>query len=149
MPDISNSKLRKIDGTLLLVFAEAYRLRKLTAVSQRLGMTQSAVSHAIGRLREIFEDELFLRRPFGVEPTQRARELASRIDAIVRLTREALTEGDAFEPASSSREFRVTGLDSAIVFARLTVDRAMPAVGPQCAAHVPFNGAKGSAAGAW
>src|SRR5215475_10385593 len=32
-----------------------------------LGMTQSAVSHALGRLREIFEDELFLRRPFGVE----------------------------------------------------------------------------------
>jgi DNA-binding transcriptional LysR family regulator len=115
MPNISNSKLRKIGGTLLLVFAEAYRLRKLTAVSQRLGMTQSAVSHALGRLREIFEDELFLRRPFGVEPTQRARELASRIDAIVRLTREALTEGDAFEPASSSREFRVTGLDSATV----------------------------------
>jgi len=35
MPDMSNSKLRKIDGTLLLVFAEAYRRRKLTAVSQR------------------------------------------------------------------------------------------------------------------
>src|SRR5262252_572280 len=115
MPDMSNSKLRKIDGTLLLVFAEAYRLRKLTAVSQRLGMTQSAVSHALGRLREIFEDELFLRRPFGVEPTQRARELAPRVDTIVRLTRETLTDGDAFNPASSSREFRVTGLDSATV----------------------------------
>ena len=115
MSDMSNSKLRKVDGTLLLVFAEAYRLRKLTAVSQRLGMTQSAVSHALGRLREIFEDELFLRRPFGVEPTQRARELAPRIDAIVRLTRETLTDGDAFDPASSSREFRVTGLDSATV----------------------------------
>ena len=75
MSDMSNSKLRRLDGTLLLVFAEAYRLRKLTAVAQRLGMTQSAVSHALGRLREIFEDELFLRRPFGVEPTQRARDL--------------------------------------------------------------------------
>lgn len=115
MPDISNSKLRKIDGTLLLVFAEAYRLRKLTAVSQRLGMTQSAVSHALSRLREIFEDELFLRRPLGVEPTQRARELASRIDTIVRLTRETLADGDAFDPATSSREFRMTGLDSATV----------------------------------
>src|SRR2546430_4895105 len=80
MSDMSNSKLRKLDGTLLLVFAEAYRLRKLTTVAQRLGMTQSAVSHALGRLREIFEDELFLRRPFGVEPTQRARDLASRVE---------------------------------------------------------------------
>jgi DNA-binding transcriptional LysR family regulator len=113
MTDMSNSKLRRLDGTLLLVFAEAYRLRKLTAVAQRLGMTQSAVSHALGRLREIFEDELFLRRPFGVEPTQRARALAPRVETIVRLTQETLTEADAFDPAASSREFRVTGLDSA------------------------------------
>jgi DNA-binding transcriptional LysR family regulator len=113
MSDMSNSKLRRLDGTLLLVFAEAYRLRKLTAVAQRLGMTQSAVSHALGRLREIFEDELFLRRPFGVEPTQRARALAPRVETIVRLTQETLTEADAFDPATSAREFRVTGLDSA------------------------------------
>jgi DNA-binding transcriptional LysR family regulator len=113
MSDMSNSKLRRLDGTLLLVFSEAYRLRKLTAVAQRLGMTQSAVSHALGRLREIFEDELFLRRPFGVEPTQRARDLASRVETIVRLTQETLAEADAFDPAASSREFRVTGLDSA------------------------------------
>jgi DNA-binding transcriptional LysR family regulator len=110
---MNNSKLRRLDGTLLLVFAEAYRLRKLTAVAQRLGMTQSAVSHALGRLREIFEDELFLRRPFGVEPTQRARDLAPRVETIVRLTQETLTEAGAFDPATSSREFRVTGLDSA------------------------------------
>jgi DNA-binding transcriptional LysR family regulator len=113
MTDMSNSKLRRIDGTLLLVFAEAYRLRKLTAVAQRLGMTQSAVSHALGRLREIFEDELFLRRPFGVEPTPRARDLAPRVETIVRLTQETLTEVGAFDPATSAREFRVTGLDSA------------------------------------
>jgi DNA-binding transcriptional LysR family regulator len=113
MSDMSNSKLRRLDGTLLLVFAEAYRLRKLTAVAQRLGMTQSAVSHALVRLREIFEDELFLRRPSGVEPTQRARDLASRVETIVRLTQETLTEVGAFDPAASSREFRVTGLDSA------------------------------------
>src|ERR1700730_1003097 len=111
MSDMSNSKLRRLDGTLLLVFAEAYRLRKLTAVAQRLGMTQSAVSHALGRLREIFEDELFLRRPFGVEPTQRARDLAPRVEAIVRLTKQTLTEVDAFDPATSAREFRMTGLD--------------------------------------
>jgi DNA-binding transcriptional LysR family regulator len=113
MSDMSNSKLRRLDGTLLLVFAEAYRLRKLTAVAQRLGMTQSAVSHALSRLREIFEDELFLRRPFGVEPTQRARDLAPRVETIVRLTQETLVEADAFDPATSAREFRVTGLDSA------------------------------------
>jgi DNA-binding transcriptional LysR family regulator len=115
MSDMSNSKLRRLDGTLLLVFAEAHRLRKLTAVAQRLGMTQSAVSHALGRLREIFEDELFLRRPFGVEPTQRARDLAPRVEAIVRLTKQTLTEVDAFDPATSAREFRMTGLDSATV----------------------------------
>ena len=113
MTDMNNSKLRRLDGTLLLVFAEAYRLRKLTAVAQRLGMTQSAVSHALGRLREIFEDELFLRRPFGVEPTQRARDLAPRVETIVRLTQETLTDAGAFDPATSAREFRVTGLDSA------------------------------------
>jgi DNA-binding transcriptional LysR family regulator len=115
MSNMSNSKLRKIDGTLLLVFSEAYRLRKLTTVARQLGMTQSAVSHALGRLREIFEDELFLRRPLGVEPTQRARELAPRVDAMLHLTREALANAETFDPASSTREFRMTGLDSATV----------------------------------
>jgi DNA-binding transcriptional LysR family regulator len=66
-------------------------------------------------LREIFEDELFLRRPFGVEPTQRARDLAPRVEMIVRLTQETLTGVDAFDPTTTSREFRVTGLDSATV----------------------------------
>jgi len=68
-------------------------------------MTQSAVSHALGRLREIFEDELFLRRPFGVEPTQRARALAPRVETIVRLTRETLTEADAFDPRQVRASF--------------------------------------------
>lgn len=113
MSDMSNSKLRRLDGTLLLVFVEAYRLRKLTAVADRLGMTQSAVSHALARLRGLFDDQLFLRRPFGVEPTRRARELAPRLEAIVRLARETLAEPERFEPASSTREFRLTGLDFA------------------------------------
>lgn len=97
--------------TLLLVFEALLRRRKLTAVAQELGLTQSAVSHALGRLRRIFDDELFLRRPHGVEPTARASALAPDVQAILRLTQSALNGPAAFDPATSARGIAIAALD--------------------------------------
>ena len=61
--------LRGLDLNLLPVFEAVYEERSLSRAAERLAMTQSAVSHAMSRLRSVFRDELFARRPRGVSPT--------------------------------------------------------------------------------
>ena len=83
MTDIDDTKLRRLDFSLLLIFQEVYRARRSTAAAERLGLSQPAVSHALGRLRGFFGDPLFLRKPNGLQPTARAVELAPMIDALL------------------------------------------------------------------
>lgn len=111
MTDMSTPALRRLDLTLLLVFDEAMRRRKLTEVGYAVGMTQSAVSHALNRLRTVFDDELFLRRPYGVEPTARARELEPQVRAILDLTRELVTERRPFALEDAAGMLRIAAQD--------------------------------------
>jgi len=99
--------------TLLLVFTGALRHRKLTLVARQLGLTASAASHALKRLRLVFGDPLFLRRPHGLEPTARALALEPRITEALRLLGEALRAEEAFAPTTANRIFRVAALDHA------------------------------------
>jgi DNA-binding transcriptional LysR family regulator len=111
MTAINQIDIRRLDMTLLLVFELLLRERKATVVAERLGVTQSSVSHALKRLRDIFGDELFLRRPNGVEPTARALALAPAIAGILDLTRQALGGSAGFEPATARGTLRIGGLD--------------------------------------
>jgi DNA-binding transcriptional LysR family regulator len=112
MTDITTAHIRRLDMTLLVVFVELVRHRKLTVVAERLGLTQSAISHALKRLRDIFDDELFLRRSNGVEPTSRALALEPKIAAIVGLTVDALNIQREFDPAREERIVSVAATDS-------------------------------------
>ncbi|MEI9993309.1 MAG: LysR family transcriptional regulator [Rhizomicrobium sp.] len=105
MADIDLNNIRRLDGGLLLVFRGLLRRRRTTVVARELGLSQSAVSHALTRLRDIFDDPLFIRRPHGLEPTRRALELSPRIDALIDLAGATLERGDAFDPARSERRF--------------------------------------------
>jgi len=105
MSDIDTNNIRRLDGGLLLVFRGLLRGRQTTAVARDLGLSQSAVSHALQRLRDLFEDPLFIRRPHGLEPTRRALELAPRIDALIDLAGETLEREGRFDPARSTRRF--------------------------------------------
>jgi len=107
MADFDLNKIRKLDGTLLLVLRELLRRRQAQAVAQRLGLSASAISHALGRLRELFDDPLFIRRPHGLEPTRRALELGPRIEALLQLAGDALAPEAGFDPARSDRWFAI------------------------------------------
>jgi len=110
MSNFSYAQLRRLDLTLLLVFAEAMRTRKLGAVADRLGLTPSGVSHALTRLRDIFQDPLFLRHATGVRPTPRAIAMLDDVNAaIAALSR--TVEQSAFDPASIRRVFRIAAMD--------------------------------------
>lgn len=107
MGDIDLNKLRRLDGGLLLVFRELLRTRRASIVADRLGLSQPAISHALGRLRDLFDDPLFVRRPHGFEPTRRAVDLGPKVEALISLAGEALSPDARFDPATSDRIFRI------------------------------------------
>jgi DNA-binding transcriptional LysR family regulator len=90
--------LRRADLNLLAVFQALLAERHVGRAAKRLTLTQSAASHALGRLRELFRDPLFVRHPKGVEPTARALALAPAIADILNRA-EALLASPVFDPA--------------------------------------------------
>jgi DNA-binding transcriptional LysR family regulator len=112
MSDLSDSQLRRLDLTLLLVFLGLLRHRKALDVADELGLTQSAISQALRRLRDVFGDPLFLRRPHGMEPTATALALETPVAAAVEGLRRALGQSRAFDPATATGVVRIGALDS-------------------------------------
>lgn len=112
MSDLRNSELRRLDLTLLLVFLGLVRHRKAAVVAGELGLTQSAISQALKRLRDVFGDELFLRRPHGMEPTATALALEAPVASAVEALRGALGAARAFDPATATGHLRVAALDA-------------------------------------
>jgi DNA-binding transcriptional LysR family regulator len=112
MSELSTSELRRLDLTLLMVFLGLLRHRKALDVAAELGLTQSAISQSLKRLRDIFGDELFLRRPHGMEPTATALALEAPVAAAVDALRGALGAAKSFDPATATGLVRVAALDA-------------------------------------
>jgi DNA-binding transcriptional LysR family regulator len=93
---------------LLAIFAAVVEERNYTRVAKRLGITQPSVSQSVFKLREIYNDPLFIREKLGVRPTEFALEIYPDIaEAIAKL--DALSaERTRFEPSSSKRVFKVS-----------------------------------------
>jgi DNA-binding transcriptional LysR family regulator len=112
MSDFDQLKIRRLDGGLLLIFRELLVHRRASEVSQRLGLSQSAISHALSRLRDLFGDPLFIRRSHGFEPTKRAMELGPKIEALIDLIGGTVSASDGFDPAQSRRRFNIGAEES-------------------------------------
>lgn len=108
--------LRTIDLNLLVAFDAVARERSLLRASAALNMSSSALSHALARLRVLVGDELFLRTPAGMEPTEHALSLVGPIRNALDIVEAALSP--VFDPATSRHRF-VVALDnrSAMVLA--------------------------------
>lgn len=113
MSDMTEPDLRRLDFTMLMTFASLMRTRQATAAAAQLGVTQSAVSHALARLRDVMGDPLFTRLPHGLQPTPRAQELAPMVEHLIDLARQTM-RGEAFDPASTRRLVRIAGSDATL-----------------------------------
>lgn len=98
---------RTLDLNLLVVFATLWETQNVTRASERLALSQSAVSHALRRLRERLGDELFVVGRGGLMPTARAAELIGPVrEALFCL--DGVLQGTApFEPMLAQRKFRI------------------------------------------
>lgn len=111
MTDIDQITLRRLDFTVLLVFLGLMRHRKAVTVAMEMGMTQSSISHSLRRLRDVFQDPLFLRRPHGLEPTAHAITLEPHIRQCVDLLQGSLSHPPSFDPSRSDKLLRLSALD--------------------------------------
>lgn len=120
-----------LDLNLLRVFDAVMEQRSVVRAGARLGLSPSAVSHALNRLRGLMGDRLFLRERDGMRPTPLAAEIGPEIhDTILRLR---LLLGHAeFHPGESARQFAIAGSDysSAIILPHLLkkIAKAAPSV---------------------
>lgn len=95
------------DLNLLPVFEMMLLERNVTTAAEKMGLTQSAISNALGRLRLHFEDPLFVKTRQGMMPTPRALELAQPIQDALVLVRSTAEKNKGFDPLVSSRTFRL------------------------------------------
>jgi DNA-binding transcriptional LysR family regulator len=99
-----------IDLNLLRVFNAVMEERSVLRASQKVCLSQSAVSHSLARLREMLKDELFIRTATGMQPTARALAMAGMVrDALKAL--EAAIELPKFDPATSTKTFTLAAND--------------------------------------
>lgn len=111
----------RIDLNLIKVFDAVYEDRNLLRAGKRLNLSQSAVSHALTRLREVVGDELFVRTAKGMVPTARAVAMADDLrDSLRRI--EATLGVEPFDPQRSTRRFIIAANDhlTAVMVAELS-----------------------------
>ncbi len=123
--------LRRLDLNLLVMFEVLMAERSVTRAAQRLGRTQSAVSHALARLREQVGDPLLVKEGGRMSPSPFAETLVEDVRPILRSIQRVLVPPQVFDPANSARTFRIAIPDFATsLFPLLAarVRRAAPAV---------------------
>jgi DNA-binding transcriptional LysR family regulator len=99
--------LGAFDLNLLTAFDALWSERSVTRAARRVGLTQSALSHALQRLRAQLDDPLFQPTPGGMMPTARAQALAGPVADALAGVRRALEAPRPFDPRRLERTFTV------------------------------------------
>jgi DNA-binding transcriptional LysR family regulator len=106
------AQLRQADLNLLIVFTVLAEERNVTRAATRLFLSQPAVSRALQRLRDMFQDDLLIRTSSGYEPTPKGERLRHELESTLpRLDR--LLSGTDFDPGTEETSFRIAANDHA------------------------------------
>ncbi|SOE98825.1 DNA-binding transcriptional regulator, LysR family [Burkholderia sp. OK233] len=97
--------ISKIDLNLFIVLERIYALGGITRAAQQLNLSQSAISHALGRLRELLGDPLFERHGHTMVPTPFTRSIIGRVRDGLRTFELTLGEADQFDVTSTAKRF--------------------------------------------
>lgn len=99
--------IKDLDLNLLRLFDAVYRTGNVSRAAELLDLTQPAASQGLSRLRALLHDPLFTRTARGMQPTPKAQRLADPVREALATIEQALGETAGFEPARSSRTFRI------------------------------------------
>jgi len=101
-------KISAFDLNLFVILNSIYTEGSLTKAAEVVGITQPAVSNALSRLREKFDDELFVRTGSGMVPTQKTENIIKDVQNALQLMQKSVNEPDEFDPATSQKTFRIS-----------------------------------------
>lgn len=121
-----------LDGNTLTTFLTVLEEMSVSKASERLGVTQSAVSHTLDKLRVIFDDPLFVRVGRGIESTARARALQSPVESFLDDLK-SLTNHRDFDPLIEQMEFTIAANDFPIqlIFPKLLKELSEEGIHPR------------------
>ena len=98
--------INQLDLNLVRIFVALMETRSVTRAGEKLGLSQSAVSHALNKLRRQCDDILFVRTPTEMHPTPRAEEMARSLRAALHHVDAAFGPPE-FDPSKSQIQFSV------------------------------------------
>ena len=101
-------KISSFDLNLFVILNAIYTEGSLTKAAEVVGITQPAVSNALSRLREKFNDDLFVRTGSGMVPTQKTENMIADVQSALTLIQQSVNEPDTFDPKSSKRNFKLS-----------------------------------------
>lgn len=133
-------RFRGLDLNLLIVLDALLNERSVSRAALRLGLKQSAVSSALGRLREHFGDELLAWRGRQMTPTTLAYDLQAPLRSLLHRADAIVSANERFDPAACTRVFTVLCSDSiAQTFMPGVVQRVMAQAPRACLAVRPLS----------
>lgn len=120
MNKMHRTNLKTVDLNLLAVLDALLEARNVTRAAEAVGLSQPAVSHALARLRVLFQDPLLVRVGRNMVPTRRASELQNPVRDVLRDVRR-LVDPIAFDPVMAEGRFRINTPDatSAVVLSKV------------------------------
>lgn len=108
-----DANLARLDLGLLVLFEALAAERNVTRAASKVGMTQPSASKGLNRLRDLFQDELYVRTSRGIRPTPRALELEAPVRQALLAVRNAVAKPTPFNPGEASGVIRVAMSDAA------------------------------------
>ncbi|MDQ0618427.1 LysR family transcriptional regulator [Arthrobacter globiformis] len=99
--------LENYDLNLMRTFVRIYETRSVSRAAELLFISQPSVSYALGKLRRMLKDELFLRGPDGLNPTNVATAVYPQLRHSLEAIDEAVQGVTVFDPRTSRRNFRL------------------------------------------
>ena len=123
-------RLNKVDLNLFVVFDAIYRERSVTKVATILNITQPAVSNALNRLRQTFDDPLFVHSQTGMNPTPVAEKVIGDIREALHLLGNSVNTNIQFEAKESQKQFRLAMYDFTSSFLLPKIYAALKAQAP-------------------
>lgn len=127
---MTTPSVHTLDGKQLQLFLEVYECNSVSRAAERLGLTQSTVSHGLERLRRCLDDPLFVRDGRNIAPTSQADFLAPRIRAALTAL-EALTEPQIYDPSRDTRPLTIAGHPDELQSEMICIYRALSRAAPQ------------------
>ena len=128
--------LSRIDLNLFVVFDAIYSEGSITRAAEVLHLTQPAVSHALARLRETLQDDLFVRSHRGMTPTPLAQQIIGSVREALQRLQITVQENREFDVSQLQKTFRLSLRDifEVLLLPRLSreVGRLAPYVGLNC-----------------